>query len=616
MSAVLQKVSPHEGEAFSMASLRAPGFGPIVGHTTDTTCRVWIRADDPNDEKTKLDENRRTVGVIGVVSKSGDIDQAWYFRLRREFDRTGTFVVGSDVQLGFHEDDYKAQNKAIPKKLPKEAVPFKLAPDSDYTVRLGTLAIDDPMPNDETLPDWQLIQRLPDIDKISHELLEFDARVCEAKFRTFPKADPKKVEAKMSFLLGSCRYPGLGFKIKEADRIFDPMADHFAPAPDNKFGDPARFTMMCGDQIYADLLNKAIPIGRADTFGEFQERYITAYGGTNLRKLMRNSTTYMILDDHEIEDNWTQDRISDTGKHQLFNWAIGAYQSYQWSHGPHGPLNAERLLYYKFECAGYPVFVLDTRTQRFKDDRPGLLDNHLLGRPSLDPVNHPGQLQRLKDWLSEQQKDRKNVPKFIVTSSVFAPNAMDERIAPDTDSWFGFLQPPEGPMTPAEKVFKLNAKRRDDSDSWPAYPVTRLELLQHIVKNKIQNVVFLSGDIHCSNVAEIYFEGTDGAGLKAAAITSSAFYWPFPFADGDPNGYVHDSTQEKQLDPFPVLETDAVMQYRSYGYTQEDNFARVDVDRTAGTITVRIFDRDGASVRVDNPKGKMVDKLVLQLEKW
>jgi alkaline phosphatase D len=253
---------------------------------------------------------------------------------------------------------------------------------------------------------------------------------------------------------------------------------------------------------------------------------------------------------------------------------------------------------------------------RFKDDKAGLIDNHLLGRPSLDPVNHPGQLQRLKDWLSQQQKDRKDVPKFIVTSSVFAPNAMDERIAPDTDSWFGFLYSPEAPMTSVEMLFKLNAERRDNSDSWPAYPVTRLELLQHIVKNKIQNVVFLSGDIHCSNVAEIYFEGTDGAGLKAGSITSSAFYWPFPFADGDPNGYVHDSKQPKQLDPFPVLETDAVMQYRSYGYSQEDNFARVDVDRTAGTITVRIFDNKGAGVEVDNRNGKMVNKLVLQLEKW
>jgi alkaline phosphatase D len=50
-----------------MASLRPPGLGPIVGHTTDTTCRVWIRAGDPADYKADLDEFRRTVGVIGIV---------------------------------------------------------------------------------------------------------------------------------------------------------------------------------------------------------------------------------------------------------------------------------------------------------------------------------------------------------------------------------------------------------------------------------------------------------------------------------------------------------------------------------------------------------------------
>jgi hypothetical protein len=41
----------------------------------------------------------------------------------------------------------------------------------------------------------------------------------------------------------------------------------------------------------------------------------------------------------------------------------------------------------------------------------------------------------------------------------------------------------------------------------------------------------------------------------------------------------------------PVIGTDAVMHYRS-GYTQEDNFARLDIDKNAATITVRVFDRD------------------------
>jgi alkaline phosphatase D len=593
-----------------MSSLRKPGLGPIVGDTTDTTCRIWIRADDPGDTNASLDEDRRTVGVIGIV-KGKKIDRAWYFRLQREYDRTGTFVVGKDVQLGFYEEDFIRQGKPVPEPqdLPPKAQAIKLEANTTYTVRVGTLTIDDPMPNDASLPDWQLIDRLPDIDKIKQELLgpTFLPDECEATFRTFPA--PDKIDDSLSFLLGSCRYPGLLWKIKEADRIFRPMFAHFA---DSSLGKAARYTMMCGDQIYADEFNRLIPIGRADSFEEFQQRYVAAYGAPNLRKLMRTSTAYMILDDHEIEDNWTQDRIYDVGKHKLFNLAIGAYQSYQWSHSPR---TWGQLLYYTFECGGYPTFVLDTRTQRFKDDLAGLEDNHMLGRPSLDPKNHPGQLQRLKNWLADQQLKRGNVPKFIVTSSVFAPNDMSERNAPAPKSLLDTLMVDETTME-RDPVFGFNVKRRDASDSWPAYPKTRQELLRHIVENGIQNVVFLAGDIHCSNVAAIRFEGNQAKDLKVFSITSSAFYWPFPFADGDPNNYVHDSKASDQFDPFPVIGTDAVMHYRSFGYTQEDNFTRIDVDRANATMTLRLYDKDGDPVTVDAADGSQTKQNVLQLEKW
>jgi alkaline phosphatase D len=601
-----------------MASLRPPGLGPVVGATTDTTCRIWIRADDPADTKTDLDEDRRTVGVIGILNKSGTkVLDAWYFRLQREYDRTGTFVLGIDVQLGFYPDDFqdkikKKVLKDFPAKLPAEAIPEQLEPDTDYTVRCGTLTIDDPMPNAAMLADWELYGRLPLIDNIKQELLgpSFRAEQCEATFRTCPAAAPDSTEPTLSFLLGSCRYPGLLWKIKEADRIFAPMAEHFT---DGELGPAARYTMMCGDQIYADMLNRMIPIMRADSFDEFQERYMTAYGSPNLRRLLRTSTTYMIIDDHEIEDNWTQDRLRDAGKHQLFNIAIGAYQSYQWSHSPR---SFGQLLYYKFECGGYPTFVLDTRTQRYKDDEAGLLDNHLLGRPSLDPVNHPGQLQRLLDWLSEQQARRGNVPKFIVTSSVFAPNNMAERVA------FSARKPEPTFNGRDEKTDAMlygddwNGKRRDDSDAWPAFPRTRSELLKHIVKNRIQNVVFLAGDIHCANTAALEFDGDEAAGLKAFSVVSSAFYWPFPFADGDPNNYVHDSRQPEQSDPFPIPGTDAVMHYKSFGYSQEDNFTRIDVDRAKATITVRVFNKDGDLVQIGPEGNKTPLENRLQLAKW
>jgi len=587
-----------------MSILRPPGLGPIVGHTTDKTCRVWIRAGDPGDEDTELDENRRTVGVLGLV-RGNQITTAWYFRLNREFDRTGTFVVGSDVQLGYGPGDFEDQGKQMPNPLPDRIGAVNLDPDSEYTVRVGTLTVDDPLPNAVRLPDWKLISLLPNIESVQDDLLKLDAEECEAKFRTFPAPDgPGQT---LSFLVGSCRYPGLLWKIKDADRVFGPMEAHFAP--DGRFGAPAKFTIMCGDQIYADMLNRNVPLMRADTYAEFQQRYSKAFGAPNLRRLLRTSSTYMILDDHEIEDNWTQDRIRDPGKHQVFNFAIGAYMSYQWSHGPR---TWGRLLYYTFDCAGYPFFVLDTRTQRFKNNANDetdkrLRDNHLLGLPNIDPA-HPGQLKCLLDWLSRLQKTQGDRPKFIVSSNVFVPNGMDKRICETKGKKLD------------EQWFSVNERGRDASDSWPAFPLTRRAVLERIVAEKIQNVVFLSGDIHCSNAAEMVFEqdgngGPNNLPLKAFSVTSSAFYWPFPFADGDPNSFVHDSKDPSQWDPFP-LDANTRMHYRSFGYTQEDNFVRLDIDKATTSLTIRVFDRDGKPVKVADSTNTIVQGITLQLAPW
>src|SRR4029077_15320503 len=144
---------------------------------------------------------------------------------------------------------------------------------------------------------------------------------------------------------------------------------------DPNWGPPARLVLMVCDQIYADEFKRMLPIGRADTEAEFQERYVTAFSSTNMRRLLRTAPNYMILDDHEIEDNWTQDRLRSNSR--LFNLAIGAYMSYQWSHGPR---TFGRRLYYSFDASGYPFFVLDTRTQRYKDDiADDLTDNHMIG---------------------------------------------------------------------------------------------------------------------------------------------------------------------------------------------------------------------------------------------
>lgn len=552
-----------------MSNIRPPGLGPIVGHTTDRSCRFWIRAADPGDKGPQLASERRTIGILSVVAKKGNQisnPPVYYFRLHREFDRTGTFNLGEDVSLG-------GKGKV-----------YSLDPDTKYNVRIGTLTIDDPFSDDEVVTDRELRARLPEPDIWLAELNNLPSKNSEAVFRTFPRST--KVANQLSFIVGSCRYPGLLWKVKHADRIFGPLRGE---ADNAKFGAAPSFVLMVGDQIYADMLTRYVPISLADTYEEFQDRYLNAFGSPNMRELLRRVSTYMILDDHEIEDNWTQDRIRNSEKRRLFNLAISAYTNYQWSHGPR---DFDKRLYYKFDCGTYPFFVLDTRTQRFMEDvEDDLRDNHMLGRPSLDP-DEPNQLDRLLAWLKEQQEDRGKTPKFIVSSSVFVPNPMSAR---------------EGSST----------RHKQKSDSWPAFPNTRKAILDHIVKNGIQNVIFVSGDIHCSNLAEMYFSGTTAAQkIKAFSITSSAFYWPFWFADGEPSDYVHDSRAKGQEDTFDL--SDGVkMGYKAWNFTQEDNYCRVDVDKDKAEVTVRAFNSEGDIIEKKKANGK-THKLIgtLKLTPW
>ena len=565
----------------SASALRLPGLGPIVGHTTATTSRIWVRADPATDGGDHPDPARRTMAVVGVLSKDGvalDPMPTAYFRLHREFDRSGSINLGKD-EIRLREDD------AL----------FALEPDSEYEVRVGCLVLDDALDDDDEFEDDALLGRLAHSSAWRDDLRRLDPGKAGAVVRTFPAEG--RDGGRVSFLLGSCRYPGLLWKVRHSDRIFAPMArlaEGKAASPNADDAEDAaaraarpRFVLMVGDQIYADLFSTFVPFGRADTYREFRDRYLTAFGSPRIRRLMQRLPTYMILDDHEIEDNWSQDRLGRSAKRQLFTVAVDAYLSYQWSHGPR---TWGRRLYYRFDCGGLPFFVLDTRTQRFIEGPKGdLWRNSLLGRPAVSgPGSSPGQLQRLLDWLAEQQAARGNAPKFVVTSGVFVPNPVSARTA----------------------LAETEPEALERSDGWPAFPATRAAVLRRIVDAGVQNVVFLSGDIHCCNVAEIFLTGTPEAErIKAFSVTSSAFYWPFPFADGEPSDFVHDSRAKGQKDTFRFLDSrdrEVEMDYRAWNFSQDDNFSHVTVDREAAELRVRVYDKRGKPVDEEDGRGDKV----------
>jgi alkaline phosphatase D len=494
-----------------------------VGHTTDTAARLWMRAVDPGEF--------RTVGVAALFDGERCIPgSALYFRLQREYDRTG--IV-----------DFNG-----------------LSPATRYAVRMGSLITDSTNP-DILMDDDEIYARLPPPDAWLTDLAKLPASESEALFTTFPGATTG-----FSFLFGSCRYPGILSGKKRADEIFRAMGTQMS---EPSYVLRPRFNMMIGDQIYADELHRAIPIARAETPAQFHDRYFEAFTSPYFRALTRALPTYMILDDHEIEDNWVQGRLRTPAKRAVFNHAIHAYLSYQWVHGPH---SFGKRLYYTFDYADVPFFVLDERTERIRDDDdPFLEHNHLLGYPPKHGDSGPpsGQIDRFCDWLVQMQRARGDVPKFVVSASVFAPNTVADVKAP--------------------------AK----SDSWPAFPATRRTVLKTMVDNGVQNVVFLCGDVHSANVAALEFHDANGTllPLKAFVITSSAFYWPFPFADGDERSFVHDSQGEN--DGF-MVDQNVTMHYRATAFEQDNNFARITVDLSSPSgkqITVAIFGYKGNALK-------------------
>ena len=154
-----------------MSNLRPPGLDPIVGHTTDTTARIWIRSPEVDNGIEDTSSNRRTIGVMAVTREGGRVPsrkRVQHFRPRREFDRTGVFTLGEDTGIGEPE------------------VSLLLQPDTEYEVCAGTLIIEDPNPEDDSIPSSELARYLPDVRQWWDHLLDLPPEKSRANFRTFP----------------------------------------------------------------------------------------------------------------------------------------------------------------------------------------------------------------------------------------------------------------------------------------------------------------------------------------------------------------------------------------------------------------------------------------------
>lgn len=460
-----------------------PTIGPIIGHTTTNHVRIFMRGEQQ--------ENTRVFAGIRY-RKSGK--EQW---IKSTF---ATLSVLHDMSTVFAINN--------------------LCADTEYEYQIGWFSPMSPVHTVESVAE------LP---------LQWPREVYRLRTRSSEATQDR------AYIVGSCRYlrmtAGKPSSPQSGDRIFASINQLIEGSQP-----PVSAALMTGDQIYVDDLNIIAPDRE---YQDILKKYRAAFSQPNIQRLMSGLSTYMILDDHEIEDNWP----ANAGKndHELYRNAMAAYELYQASHSPVHPLDTNGQVkrssldhyWYQFSDGDIEWFVTDSRTRRNLSST----DRRILDEE---------QEQALCKWLIESPAR----VKFVVTSVMFYPD-----------------------------------RKAHGDDAWKAFPEQRLRLLEVIRSHRILNVIFVSGDVHGSLTSRLTH--TEDADFEVHTIVSS------PLCNSKLLPYAKASTFI--LDQ-PLART-AGGEYRhelSSQVVSEDNFAHMVVE--TGRIQVNYHDRDGRHLQsIDIP---------------
>ena len=454
-----------------------PTIGPIIGHVTTDHARLFIRGDR---------QDNATV-FAGIRYRPADTQQ-W---------SNGIFAKLSERR---NMSEVFALNN--------------LSSDTEYEYQAGWFSPMNPVHTQDSVAE------LP---------LQWPREI----YRLRTRSTAKHARA---YIVGSCRYlrmtAGIASLPQLGDRIFASINQLIEGAQP-----PISATLMTGDQIYVDDMNLFAPDRE---YKDILSKYRAAFSQPNIKRLMSSTSTYMILDDHEIEDNWPANASKSDSA--LYRNAMAAYELYQASHSPVHPLTTNGQInravlehyWYQFSDGDIEWFVTDSRTRRNLSPE----DRRILDE---------AQEHALLKWLI-------NSParvKFVVTSVMFYPD-----------------------------------RKQPDGDAWQAFPEQRLRILETLRTRRIKNVVFVSGDVHGSLTARLtHSEDPD---FEVHTIVSS------PLCNSKLLPYAKASTF--MLDQ-PLVRT-ATGDYRhelTSTVVSEDNFAHVVVE--ADQILVNYHDRDGKQLQ-------------------
>ena len=513
----------------------------IVGHTTSTSARIWIRVATPGRFCLVVAEEPLDRGL------EPDIDDQGRFVLRDPDPNASEIVVPT---VGLMEHDF-----AFATDLTHVFDLDGLGPDTALFYAVFT---DAPRFNTDASPRtrWEL------------------GAATRHVFRTLPET-PQRV----SFGVFSCHKPFAGDSMDDIVNMNLWKGLHEALSLSD-----AHFVIGAGDQVYVDGRKKLNiwkwlkKVMDYDCFPDddaaqvalmadwYRDIYRGYWGFAAVKNVFRSFPTYMIWDDHEIVDGWgsytddeldkllnrwnKRDPASEIPKKRriidnMVKAAEQVYREYQHNHNP--PTDH---LDYDFRIGEVAVYVWDCRGER-DYTQPG------------HPVLGNAQEQRFTSWL--ESCTAKVI--FIVTAvpmvhiSSFVVNKADI-------PWIGAAD--------------------DLRDEWEheSHWEERDRLLEKVFRHsqtKGSKIAFISGDVHIG--AAFSLEQKRFPNAQVRQFTSSAITWS---AIGD--DYLGLLTKgEGELGHPSGLPEEEKTHFERLKLANQNNFAIVDVlpDAASGVPTVR-----------------------------
>ena len=333
-------------------------------------------------------------------------------------------------------------------------------------------------------------------DKIAEAIGELlkskakDLRKGLAELRPTP-AQASAADAELVFAVASCQYPSAMLEGAVAGASYERLGNWVSG---KEYRRP-QFLMLVGDQIYVD--GTAGLFDPTSQFDRFVRPYEILYRISPVREVLRRLPAYMMMDDHEIRDNW-EPRVDDTRPDPEMMEGRRSYLKFQRRAGPPevSPVgDSSHPIWFAIKREPFGVFVADTRTERKMRTARHVAPARIMSDAQMD---------KLLEWLGD--KEHKDMPKIVATPSILLPR--------------------HARALQRDRV--VSALR---SDGWDGYPHSLRQVLTHIAREKIRNVVFVSGDEHLACVARVVVDAGDGDPVVFHSVHSSPLFAPFPFAN-------------------------------------------------------------------------------------